>query len=425
RVEATLTMSGAARPGEEAGSFYDAVNGTVGRHRTPNPVECTTKVEGNAIDSANEPAQVFVRLEGNGELLPPRLDTRIADFLGMKRPTLAFEVSYKLVIEPGERKELAFSVAFANSRAVASPPTIISFDRAKQAWDERLAHVEAIQTPDKLFTAALRRSAAYSLSLGYDIAGRDETIFHCDHLEWPLDNARDCYHIANSLLLIEPELVRKHLRFYFLDAIPNAGTGKSYIGKGISCGERESRLLDLAAYPLRELYRYWRATGDDAFVADPGVRQTVEKIVADVATWQSPKTGLFASTERSSDERCVYPYFIPGNMLLIATLERLAEMYEHEDIAKLAKAGREAVYRHAVVEDREFGPMFAFEVGDDGAFLLYDHSDIPNLISATRFGFCAQHDPIYQNTLKFIYSARNQGYRGTMDGKYGELCDGS
>ncbi|MBM4048907.1 MAG: hypothetical protein FJ279_27715, partial [Planctomycetes bacterium] len=74
RVEATLTMSGAARPGEEAGSFYDAVNGTVGRHRTPNPVECTTKVEGNAIDSANEPAQVFVRLEGNGELLPPRLD---------------------------------------------------------------------------------------------------------------------------------------------------------------------------------------------------------------------------------------------------------------------------------------------------------------------------------------------------------------
>ncbi|MBM4046283.1 MAG: glycoside hydrolase family 125 protein, partial [Planctomycetes bacterium] len=129
--------------------------------------------------------------------------------------------------------------------------------------------------------------------------------------------------------------------------------------------------------------------------------------------------------ERSSDERCVYPYFIPGNMLLIATLERLAEMYEHEDIAKLAKAGREAVYRHAVVEDREFGPMFAFEVGDDGAFLLYDHSDIPNLISATRFGFCAQDDPIYQNTLKFIYSARNQGYRGTMDGKYGELCDGS
>jgi meiotically up-regulated gene 157 (Mug157) protein len=77
------------------------------------------------------------------------------------------------------------------------------------------------------------------------------------------------------------------------------------------------------------------------------------------------------------------------------------------------------------VADHEFGDVFAFEVGDDGEALLYDQADIPNLISATRFGFCTGDDPVYRNTVRFAYSARNQGYRGTMDGKYGELCDGS
>ncbi|MEW6359275.1 MAG: glycoside hydrolase family 125 protein [Planctomycetota bacterium] len=437
RLEATIVLSGAARPGEETGSFYDAVNGTVGRRRAPNPVECSVEVQGNAIHLVNEAARVFVRLEANGELTTPTFDTRIVDFHAgrevMQRPTLFFELPYKFAVEAQERKEFLFSVTFANDREKTNLLPPISVDKARNLWRERLASVEALETPDRLLTAALRRSAAYALSLGYEIPERGEAIFHSDHLEWPVDCARDCYHIANSLLLIEPEIVKKHLRFYFLDAIPNAGAGKSYIGKGISCGEREARLLDLASYPLRELYRYWRATGDDAFVADPRIKATVEKIVADVATWRSPKTGLFSSTERSSDERCVYPCFIPGNMLFTATIERLVELYDevYDDapmkarLQELARTGREAVYRHAVVRDPEFGEVFAFEVGENGEALLYDHADIPNLISAARFGFCPPDDPIYRNTLRFIYSPRNQGYRGTMDGKYAELCDGS
>lgn len=438
QIEATVTMTGAVRPGEEAGSFYDAVNGTVGRNRAPNPVECEAHVAPNGILLSNKAAHVFVRLEGNAHLLPPKLDTRLVPLhMGrepMMRPTLSFEIPFRVLLEPNSRKEFVFSASFANTPPASdSPAAVFSLDRAREAWRARLSSVEAMETPDALLTAALRRSAAYSLSLGYEIAGRDEMIFHSDHLEWPVDCARDCYHIANSLLLIEPEIVRKHLRFYFLDAIPNSGAGKSYIGKGLSCGEREARLLDLASYPLRELYRYWRATGDDTFVADPGIKATVEKIVNDVASWQSPKTGLFSSTERSSDERCVHPYFIPGNMLFVATLERLAEVYEevHHDeamrtrIQALARSGREGIYRHAVHPDPEFGDVFAFEVGEGGEHLLYDHADIPNLISATRFGFCPIEDPIYQNTLRFIYSLRNQGYRGTMDGKYAELCDGS
>lgn len=437
-IQVTLTMSGAARPGEEAGSFYDPVHATVGRRTPLNPVTCTTKVDGNAVNILNEHGHVFVRLEGTGQLVLPKFTTRTVQLHfpreTMNRPTLQFEVSYKMAIEPNERKEHVFSVTFANNMQELSPgPTTISFEAARDMWRQRLASVEAIQTPDKRFTMGLRRSAAYSISLGYEIAGRQELIFHADHMCWPVDCARDSYHIANSLLLIEPALVKKHLRFYFLDAIPNAGPGKSYIGKGVSRGMRQARLLDLAAYPMHELYRYWRATGDDAFVANPEIRKAVEKLVAEISTWQAPETGLFTSTERSSDERCVHPYFIPGNMLMVATLERMVEIYDEiyhdvemrEKIAHMAHTCRQAIYQRAVVKDAEFGEVFAFEVDTDGNFLLYDHADIPNLLSAPRFGFCRVDDPVYQNTLRFIYSGRNQGYRGTMDGKYAALCDGS
>jgi hypothetical protein len=436
-VEATITLTGAARPGEEAGSFYDAVNGTVGRQRPPNPVKCVARVVGDVIHLDNPAAGVFVRLESNGALDAARFETRELplhmDTAPLLRPTLHFEIAYRIVIAPNSEQEFRLALGFANQPFGAAAPGVVPLAAARQLWRERLASVEAIATPDRLLTLALRRSAAYSLALGYPTGNDDGLIFHCDHLEWPVDCARDCYHIANSLLLIEPELVRRHLRFYFLEAIPNAGPGKSYIGTGSSCGEREARLLDLASYPLHELYRYWRASGDTAFVAEPGIRRTIERIIADVASWQSPQTGLFSSTERSSDERCVYPYFIPGNMLFIATLERLTELYEevyqdpvmHDRIRDLARRGRDGIREHAVVNDPEFGEVFAFEVAADGRFLLYDHADIPNLLSAPRFGYCAPDDPVYANTVRFIYSARNQGYRGTLDGKYAELCDGS
>ncbi|OGV67368.1 MAG: hypothetical protein A3K19_19040 [Lentisphaerae bacterium RIFOXYB12_FULL_65_16] len=436
-VEATITLTGAARPGEEAGSFYDGVNGTVGRHRQPNPVDCTSEVVGNAVHIANTAAQVFARIDGNGTLCASRFETRNQPLhMGkepMQRPTLHFELSYRISLAPNAQDEFRLALTFKNTPQRETIANVAPLAEARALWRSRFASVEAIETPDKLLTLALRRSAAYSQSLGFDIAGQDEMVFHSDHVEWPIDCARDCYHIANSLLFIEPEMVRKHLRFYFIDAIPNSGPGKSYIGKGMSCGERDARLLDLASYPLRELYRYWRATGDTELVAEPGIRRTLERIINDVATWRSPRTGLFSSTERSSDEHCVLPYFIPGNMLFVATLERIAELYEeayrdttmHGRICELARSARDGIRQHAVVHDAEFGDVFAFEVAEDGQALLYDHADIPNLISATRFGFCTADDPVYRNTLRFIYSARNQGYRGTMDGKYAELCDGS
>ncbi len=430
-----FVIRGEARLGEEAGSFYDAVNGTVGRRR-PNPVDCTTNLDDHGLQIDNAAARVYARLTADSRLargtVQPEPRPLHQGPQPQERPTTCFQLEFCRGVRSGERAELRLGLEFSN-RPIVSSRRLPSARQATGAWARRLAHVGALQTPDALLTAALRRAAAYALSLTYRIGRTDRLVCHCDHLEWPVDCARDTFHIVNALLLLEPERVQQHLRFHLLEAIPRAGAGRSYIGRGISCGQRDARLLDLASYPLWELYRYWRATGDDEFVADPRLRATTDRMVQQVVGWRSADCGLFASTERSSDERCVLPYFVPGNLLFLATIEKLAELYEEAhrdpaaaaDLRALATDGRRAVAEHAIVDDPEFGRMYAFEVGAGGQTLLYDHADIPNLLSATRFGYCSPDDPVYQNTVRFAYSARNQGYRGTRAGKYAELCDGS
>jgi hypothetical protein len=436
-----VTLEGSARLGEEAGSPYDAVNATVG-DQPPIPVKLSVACNADRVDIRNEAGDVFARLEASSDIAEHDLKIRETQLQAgdetYSKDNLDFSLSYGLELGPGEELDFAVSICLANTAeelARSSDPKgdAVSFKSAADGWGEQFEYMESLLTPDKLLTAGLRRAAAYSYSLCYRVEERDEIALVCDHLEWPVDCARDCYHIANSLLLLEPEIVRGHLRFYFLNALPKAGPGKSYIGTGESRGHREARLLDLAAYPLMELYRYWRATGDGELVTEPGVKRTLEAVIREVASWRSGDTGLFSSTERSSDERCVYPYFIPGNMLVVTTLEKVVEMYDElyadaemrEYVANLGKTARDAIYAHAVHDDPEFGKMFAFEVGEKGECLLYDHADIPNLISMPRFGFCSAHDPIYRATLAFAYSGRNQGYAGTMDAKYAELCDGS
>ncbi|NCO94596.1 MAG: hypothetical protein GW880_25080, partial [Armatimonadetes bacterium] len=56
----------------------------------------------------------------------------------------------------------------------------------------------------------------------------------CDHVEWPVDCARDCFHIAGARLFLKPELARRHLAFYFRNAIARSGAGKSYVPTGES-----------------------------------------------------------------------------------------------------------------------------------------------------------------------------------------------
>ncbi len=488
----TFVLRGATTLGEEAGSPFDAVNGTVG-DRAPLPSRLAADTRGNSLLITNAPAGLAAELRcshagcwtttsgivtlGSGERTLTRQQVRFEMQCPLEVPPegdVSFSLALVLSEAPagascaqdagqtpagvGTPQEAGPAPAGARGIQEAGPAlavrstareagleaarpghgtpgrrSVVSPDEARAAWEAEWECLQPLHTPDERLTAGLRRAAVYAASMLPALDGTEESAGLSDHVEWPVDCPRDCFHVASALLFLKPELARRHLAFYFLNALPRAGTGKSYVPTGESRGHRQARILDLAAYPLLELSRYWRATGDLEFVAQESVRHTASAIVCQVEGWQDPRTGMLTSTERSSDERCVYPLFVPGNAMIAGALAGAAEIAREawadrdlaDRMAGLAAEVRRGVLEHAVFDDPEFGPLFAFEVGRAGAYLLYDHADMPNLLSLPRFGFCPPDDPVYCNTVRFAYSLRNQGFRGTANGKYRALCDGS
>jgi len=434
-AEGTLVLRGGSTLGEEAGSPHDAVNGTVGSHERL-PAELTAIASENGLVLRNEAAGLGAHLTTGAPCEAQHAVGEVSLYHpdgAVPRPYVTFELRCPLQAMDDGSVGVVLELALSEHEADAPAPSAMTVSALSSLWRGEWACLEPLQTPDALLTAGLRRAAIYAASMLAPIDGTDESAGLSDHIEWPVDCARDTFHVASALLFLRPDLARRHLAFTYLDAIPRAGAGKSYVATGESRGHREARLLDLAAYPLLELWRYWRATADDVFVAQPRVQQTALRLVDEVRGWQDPRTGLFTSTERSSDEPCVYPCFIPGNAMFCVCLEHVAELCEElwgeaeraGELRQLAARLRQAIWDRAVVDDPEFGRMFAFEVGGPGEALLYDHADMPNLLSLARLGFCAADDPVWRSTVRFAYSDRNQGFRGTRAGKYRQLCDGS
>lgn len=434
--DAVLVLRGATTLGEEAGSPFDAVNGTVG-DCPPLPSEIAAQQHDRQITFRNAPAGVAAELHlsvpVDATFTHGRVETGSGD-RRLSRQKVGFELRAPLRMTAPNDGAIDVQLSFRDEPA-ATPcrPQTPTLATAKVSWADAWSCLDPLRTPDARLTAGLRRAAIYARSLLVPIDGTSQAAALADHVEWPVDCARDAFHIANALLLLKPDLVKQHLAFYFLDAIPQAGVGKSYVPTGESRGHRAARLLDLASYPLLELWRYWCATRDDTFVANAKLRGTALTLVDDVTTWRDARTGMLTSTERSSDERCIFPCFVPGNAMFAASLCALAQLCDGpwqdpaqaKRLRSLAAELTAAVYHHAVVDDPEFGRMFAFEIGGRDEALLYDHADMPNLLSLARLGFCAPDDPVFRNTVRFAYSSRNQGFRGTADGKYRQLCDGS
>ena len=328
--EATLILRGGSTLGEEAGSPYDGVNGTVG-DRAPLPASLSAVPHGHGLVLRNDEAELCAALSYSAPAVTEHALGSVAlpwRAGPSSRPYVTFESRCPLVTEDDGAVGVTLELSFSEGEAEGLPATPALLSDTAAAWRRHWACLQPLQTPDALLTAGLRRAVVYAASLLAPIDDTGASAGLSDHIEWPVDCARDTFHVASALLFLRPDLARRHLAFTFLEAIPRAGTGKSYVATGESRGHREARLLDLAAYPLLELWRYWRATGDDAFAAQPEVRETAFGIIDEVLTWQDPRTGLFTSTDRSSDEPCVYPCFVPGNARFCVCLEHVAELCE-------------------------------------------------------------------------------------------------
>lgn len=129
-------------------------------------------------------------------------------------------------------------------------------------------------------------------------------------------------------------------------------------------------------------------------------------------------TGMTWSGFRSSDDACVYGYLIPSNLFAVTVLRETADLIESiPEYASLTRDARSladeidvGIRQYGIVDHPKFGKMYAYETDGMGNYVFMDDSNVPSLISIPYFGYCDAHDPIYQNTRRFILSKENPYY---------------
>lgn len=215
--------------------------------------------------------------------------------------------------------------------------------------------------------------------------------------------------------------------------------------------------IDSLCYPIRLAHGYWTATRDEAPFDEEwlrAMRRVVETFreqqrltspgpyrfqrPAEAPTETLPldgfgnptrKIGLIHSMFRPSDDACLFPFFIPGNLFAARSLRQLAELAHQpgrdprlaEDCAVLAGEIEEALARHGRMRDSDGQEIWAYEVDGFGNALFMDDANIPSLLGLPYLGLCSAGDRLYRRTRARAWSPRNPYF---FEGSAGEGIGG-
>lgn len=209
--------------------------------------------------------------------------------------------------------------------------------------------------------------------------------------------------------------------------------------------------IDSLCFPVRLIYKYWKETNDSSFF-NAEIKKAFNTIIN---LWKTEQyhfeksdysfqrlncsqtdtltnnglgdavsyTGMTWSGFRPSDDACKYGYLIPSNMFATVVLKYIAEIAEeiYEDAnlnAEALKLRDEiecGINKYGIVETKEFGKIYAYEVDGLGNVNLMDDANVPSLLAIPYIGYKDINDEIYQNTRKFILSKNNPYYyEGTI-----------
>ncbi|KAI0432066.1 hypothetical protein F5Y09DRAFT_340017 [Xylaria sp. FL1042] len=128
-------------------------------------------------------------------------------------------------------------------------------------------------------------------------------------------------------------------------------------------------------------------------------------------------TGLIRSAFRPSDDATILGFFIPANAQMAMELKRTAKILKDAGKDGLAQTAAEwsekitkGVWEHGVVEHRQFGKVFAYEVDGYGSSILMDDANYPSLLALPLMGFVDVNDETYQNTRRMLLSKSSNPY---------------
>ncbi|MEP6898122.1 MAG: glycoside hydrolase family 125 protein [Rhodanobacter sp.] len=201
--------------------------------------------------------------------------------------------------------------------------------------------------------------------------------------------------------------------------------------------------IDSLCYPIRLASAYWKATGDREPFGDDWraamhtvlatFRMQQRKIGPGPYHFQRPSAnptdtqmlggygnptrpvGLIHAMFRPSDDACLYPLFIPGNLFAVSTLRELATLTValHDDrnfageCHALADEIEHALQLHGVMRDGNGNEIWAYEVDGYGNQLFMDDANAPGLSSLAYLGCCQRDDPRYLRTRARAWSSDN------------------
>lgn len=160
------------------------------------------------------------------------------------------------------------------------------------------------------------------------------------------------------------------------------------------------------------LGRYLDATGDTGVLQEAAVAARLPELLDVLAGQRHPQVALYRTFLLPSDDPAHHPYVTYNNALVARALEVAADLAGRgllrasaRALAQEAEAIRAAIHQHAVVPG-PWGPQFAWSVDLAGNHLLYDEA--PGTLELLPvYGFCSPADPIWRNTVAWIYSPHN------------------
>lgn len=176
--------------------------------------------------------------------------------------------------------------------------------------------------------------------------------------------------------------------------------------------------LDQLAAPMLALERYASRTGDEDFLARPEIAAAMDYTASQLARWRDAKTGLYATELSPSDDPADCPFLTYDNFLALAALHFLHGKagYFTAEIAALEHALRTLCVAH--IDD---GDIFAWACDGHGRQEVYDNPP-GGLALIAYYGGARRDDPVWQNTVRHYYSAKNPYY--TENGLlFGEGCE--
>jgi uncharacterized protein len=209
--------------------------------------------------------------------------------------------------------------------------------------------------------------------------------------------------------------------------------------------------IDSLCYPIQLAYLYWKNTGRTGHF-NHDFEKAVQLIIK---TWRTEQyhmekssytferencpatdtldengkgskvayTGMTWSGFRPSDDACKYGYLVPSNMFAVVVLKYLEEINGKflldqslgQEISSLRLEIEQGIKQFAIVQDEEFGAVYAYEVDGLGHVHIMDDANVPSLIALPYLDYCTKDDPVYLNTRKMLLSPRNPYY---YEGEY-------